>query len=184
MNTLHRGLTVVELVVTLAIVSILLISSVPTFSSLIDNSRRAAEANDMLGFFVLARQQSILSGRVVTVCPVNSEGKCSRDWNTPLYAFYDTGNQRQIENDTDVFRILPTPGSGTRKARSLSRSYFQYRPNGMIFSDLGNITWCPDDQNSENAAHLVISRGGRIRLARDTNGDGIPNKANGDNVSC
>lgn len=54
----------------------------------------------------------------------------------------------------------------------------------MIYSDLGNITWCPDAGNSTNAAHLIISRGGRIRLARDTDGDGVPNKADGSNVNC
>jgi type IV fimbrial biogenesis protein FimT len=178
------GLTLVELIISLVIVSILVFSAVPSFSTLINNSRATAEANDLLGFFVLARQQSILSGRIVTVCPVSANLKCGRNWNDPLYAFFDPENAREITDRSEIFRILPPPGTGKRFARSLSRSYFQYRPNGMIYSDLGNITWCPDAGNSTNAAHLIISRGGRIRLARDTDGDGVPNKADGSNVNC
>ncbi|ONF44734.1 hypothetical protein BTO32_04610 [Marinobacter lutaoensis] len=178
------GLTLVELIISLVIVSILVFSAVPSFSTLINDSRATAEANDLLGFFVLARQQSILSGRIVTVCPVSANLKCGRNWNDPLYAFFDPENRRQITDTRDIIRILSPPDSGRRFASSLSRSYFQYRADGMIYSDLGNITWCPDNSDSRRSAHLVISRGGRVRLARDTDGDGIPNRADGHNVRC
>jgi len=180
----QTGLTLVELVITLVLLSILATWATPSFTSWLEHSRRTAQANDLLGFFVLARQQSILSGRIVTLCPVDSDLKCSRDWNGSLYAFYDPANRRQITSQDQIIRILPPPDSGRRFVRSLSQSYFQYRPDGMIYSDLGNITWCPDNGDSRQSAHLIISRGGRIRLARDTDGDGIPNRADGHNVSC
>ena len=180
----QTGLTLVELVITLVLLSILATWATPSFTSWLEHSRRSAQANDLLGFFMLARQQSILSGRIVTLCPVNPDLECSRNWNGPLYAFYDSENRRQITDTGDIIRILPPPDSGQRFASSLSRSYFQYRPDGMIYSNLGNITWCPDNGDSRRSAHLVISRGGRVRLARDTDGDGIPNRADGHNVRC
>lgn len=185
MNVKYQtGITLVELLITLVFISLLLALSGPSYNSLVNASKRDAEVNDLLAFMVMARHESIMSGEIVTLCPLNTKKECGRDWNGELHLFKDPENNRALSNDRQVIRTLPATSTGKRVVRSLSRSYFQYRPNGMILSDLGNITWCPENEDPKTAGHIIVSRGGRVRLATDLDGDQIPNRANGKNVDC
>lgn len=185
MNVKYQtGITLVELLITLVIISLLLALSGPSYNSLVNASKRDAEVNDLLAFMVMARHESIMSGEIVTLCPLNTKKECGRDWNGELHLFKDPEINRALSNDRQVIRTLPATSTGKRVVRSLSRSYFQYRPNGMILSDLGNITWCPENEDPKTAGHIIVSRGGRVRLATDLDGDQIPNRANGKNVDC
>jgi len=185
MNVKYQtGITLVELLITLVIISLLLALSGPSYNSLVNASKRDAEVNDLLAFMVMARHESIMSGEIVTLCPLNTKKECGRNWNGELHLFKDPENNRALSNDRQVIRTLPATSTGKRVVRSLSRSYFQYRPNGMILSDLGNITWCPENEDPKTAGHIIVSRGGRVRLATDLDGDQIPNRANGKNVDC
>ncbi len=181
---LQTGFTLVELLIAVVIFSLLITLSIPSYTNLVNSSKRDAEVNDLLAFMVMARHESIMSGEIVTLCPLNTKKECGRDWNQELHLFKDPENNRALSNDWQVIRTLPATSTGERVVRSLSRSYFQYRPNGMILSDLGNITWCPENKDPKAAGHIIVSRGGRVRLATDQDGDQIPNRANGKNVDC
>ncbi|WP_203143998.1 GspH/FimT family pseudopilin [Marinobacter mangrovi] len=179
-----QGFTLIELLITVTIASILLAVAAPSMNDLIEDGQRRSTIHDLLSFMAFARRNAIMTGSIVTVCPLNSNGACGSNWNNKLSLFVDPYNQRKLSDSTRLLRQLPAPDNGTLKARSLHSSYFQYRPNGLIYSDLGNITWCPADGNPRQAAHLIINRGGRIRLSNDTDGDGVPEKSDGNPVRC
>ena len=179
------GFTLTELVVVTALVAIMASTALPAFLKLLDSAQNRSEINDLFTFLATARTEAVRAGRIHTLCPLETTtNACGKNWNGPLYLFEDPLNERKLSGNTQVTRILPPPERGTLHVRSLSRSYFQYRPDGQIYSDLGNITWCPDSRDSGQAAQLIISRGGRIRLAADLDDDGIAEDANGDPVNC
>ncbi|MGM0571785.1 GspH/FimT family pseudopilin [Marinobacter sp.] len=188
MQTRHRqtsGFTLVELILVTALVAIMTAVAIPSASQLLDHSQNRVEVNDLFGFLASARAEAVRSGYVHTLCPLDvSSSACGRDWNRPLYLFADPFNERKLTANTSVKRVLPPPERGYLLVRSLSRSYFQYRPDGQILSDLGNITWCPESGAPDDAAHLIVSRGGRIRLASDDDSDGIVEDATGNPVVC
>src|SRR5690606_41616129 len=84
-------------------------------------------------------------------------------------------------DQSQLIRVFPKEIQGNLTA---SKAYFRYRPDGMIQGDWGNLTWCPASGDASLAVHVVINRGGRLRVATDTDGDGVPNKASGDPVQC
>lgn len=180
----QRGVTLVELAVITAILVVMATIAAPSTKNLIDNSQRRAVVNDLLGFLAMGRERSVLTGTILTLCPLTSNNVCGKDWSKPLTLFRDSGNKRKLTDESQIVHVQMPPRRGYLKVASLSRSFFQYRPDGMILSDLGNITWCPDDKDPTKAAHFVIRKGGTIRLAKDTNGDGIPDKANGKLLEC
>ncbi|MCL7945873.1 GspH/FimT family protein [Marinobacter sp. ATCH36] len=180
----QRGLTLIELVIAITIIAIVATYAVPSLSPIIENSQRRAVINDTLAFLAMGRQEAVINGQVVTLCPLKDDNRCGRDWNKPLTLFSDPDNQRSVSHREQIIRVLPPPSHGQLKVRSFSRSYFQYRPDGMIYSDMGNITWCPEDGDARRAARFLLPKSGIIRLAKDTDGDGYPEDSHGSPVQC
>lgn len=71
----QQGLTLIELMVTLAVATILVGIAVPSFKSIQVNNRLAAQTNEMSGSFALARSEAIKRGSVVRVVAADSD-----DW--------------------------------------------------------------------------------------------------------
>lgn len=178
------GLTLIELIVVVVLVGVLAAMAVPGSTRILDSGQRSAEINSLLGFFAQARREAVMSGQVHTLCPLDAANTCAKDWNQPVYLFADPMNERKLTENTRVVRVLAPPTRGHLTMKALSESYFQYQPSGMARGNLGNITWCPPDADTELAAHLVISRGGRVRVLQLRNSAGVPVKANGDPVEC
>lgn len=178
------GLTLIELIIAISIITIVAVYAVPTFSPIIENSQRRAVINDTLAFLAMGRQEAVINGQVVTLCPLKDDNRCGRDWTRPLTLFFDPRNQRAVSQREQIIRVLQPPSHGQLKVRSFSRSYFQYRPDGMIYSDMGNITWCPEDRNPRKAARFLLPKSGLIRLAKDTDGDGYLEDSRGLPVQC
>lgn len=180
----QRGVTLVELVLVISIIAIVAAYAAPSLSPIIENSQRRAVINDTLAFLAMGRQEAVINRQVVTLCPLKDDNRCGRDWSMPLTLFSDPDNQRSISHREQIIRVLPPPSYGQLKVRSFSRSYFQYRPDGMIYSDLGNITWCPEDGDARKAVRFLLPKSGLIRVAKDTDGDGYPEDSHGLPVQC
>lgn len=68
----QSGLTLVELMVTIAVLGILLGIGVPGFQSMLAQNRASSTANDLLATLQFARSTAIAQARPVSVCPVTA----------------------------------------------------------------------------------------------------------------
>lgn len=79
----QRGLTLIELMVTLLIMGILAAVAVPSFSRLIATSATTSEANALMSDFALARGQAARTGNPVTICLSTDGATCNAsNWTT------------------------------------------------------------------------------------------------------
>lgn len=119
--TLRRmaGFTLIELMVTVAILAILLAIANPSFQSITNSNRIAAELNGLLGDLQYARAEAIKQGQSITVC-VSSDGSAcsgSTDWRNGWIAFLDTDSSNSISGAEFVLRRQkPFTGSDTLQA--------------------------------------------------------------------
>ena len=90
----QRGLTLVELMVTLAVAIVLLAVGMPMFSSMVDNNRAATEANALSFALQLARSEAVKSGGLATLCPKDD----------PALANLDCGDENDWINGWMVHR--------------------------------------------------------------------------------
>jgi type IV fimbrial biogenesis protein FimT len=75
----HSGFTLLELLVTIAVAGILTAVAVPSFFSVINTNKLAAQSNELLAAIQYARSEAIRSNARVTVCGAASAGAAADD---------------------------------------------------------------------------------------------------------
>lgn len=180
----NRGFSLLELMIVVVVAAILMNIAAPSFTSFISNQERKSALYGLMGMFAFAREHAVMTGAIVTVCPLDATNTCGGDWNGDVHAFLDPNNTRKLSSNEALLRTISPSGNGRLIVRSLNRSFFQFRPSGLTHSDLGNVTWCPKSGDTSLAGQIIISRGGRVRVARDTDNDGIPEDSKGRPIRC
>jgi type IV fimbrial biogenesis protein FimT len=72
-----RGVTLIELMITLAVAIVLLAIGIPAFQSIQANSRAAAQANALVTALNLARSEAVGRGSPVAVCARLNDATCA-----------------------------------------------------------------------------------------------------------
>ncbi|MHA7879901.1 MAG: GspH/FimT family pseudopilin [Saccharospirillum sp.] len=182
------GLTLVELLSTLAIVVIIATLSLPSWQSAIEHYRAQSLQSNLRTLFHQARMAAVHERSIVTLCPLSASNQCTNQWNTGITVFLDPNNDRALNPSEQVVHVLHAEHSGTLRASKTSsgnqRRYFQYRADGSVRGTIGHLIWCPESNNPARAFQLRLNFGGRIRWAQDNNQDGIVEKSDGSAVGC
>jgi type IV fimbrial biogenesis protein FimT len=181
------GLTLVELLVTLVIVAIMLRLAAPAFRDLTAASRSSAALNHLIGAVALARSSAVTHYDTVTLCPGAERACLGRDqWHRGALVFLDRDGDGRLDGEDAVLRRLPSLDAGGRIYwRSFrNRSYLQFLPKGYTPWQNGHFLYCAASGNPKEARMLILNVQGRLRPARDSNGDGVVEDASGKPVSC
>ncbi|MET3931163.1 GspH/FimT family pseudopilin [Lysobacter soli] len=89
-SSASRGFTLIELMITIAVLAIGSALAYPAFTSVIKSNRIATSTNGLLAAFNLARTEAIRSNRGGGVCPSTSGAQCDgADWNVGYLAYTD-----------------------------------------------------------------------------------------------
>ncbi len=97
-----RGFSLVQLMITVAIIGILTGLAIPSFKYITNANRIANEINGLLGDLQFARFSAIKQGQTVTICssanPTAASPTCSvsTNWATGWIVFSDTGGTGQF----------------------------------------------------------------------------------------
>jgi len=183
----QHGFTLLELMITIAVVAVITASVSSTWGALAERYTRYAVQSTLSQTFASARSSAVKFAEITTICPLDETMQCSRDWDRPLTVFLDPMNDRSLTGDTEVLRIFEIPEKGRVKASKsgpLERRYFQYNPNGTARGTLGNLLWCPPNNAPSSAIQLRMNFGGRITWARDSDQDGVKEDAQGHPLAC
>jgi len=113
-NQSNKGFTVIELMVTIAVVAILLSVAVPSFWTFIQSNRVTAQANELVTALGFARSEAVKRGEIVSLCMSNQAEPpaCatggSDDWSGGWLAFVNPDqNANYGSYANDVLRVWP-----------------------------------------------------------------------------
>ena len=98
------GFTLLELMVTIAIMAILLAIGVPSFQSSLRSNRVATTSNELLASLSLARSEGIKSTRGGGVCASANGTSCGTDWNQGWMVWTEKDGDGTYDNDETVVR--------------------------------------------------------------------------------
>ncbi|NIJ69564.1 GspH/FimT family pseudopilin [Xanthomonas sp. 60] len=100
------GFTLVELMVTVAVVAILAAIAFPSFQTTLRSNRVATANNEILGLVNLARSEAIRSGRGGGVCGSTNGGACDGAWGQGLLAFTDPEGEGTLGDAGTALRFM------------------------------------------------------------------------------
>lgn len=108
-----RGFTLVELMVTVAVLAILLGVAAPSFTSMTRRNRLTAAANELVATLQLAKMEAIRRNSRVVLCPSTDGSACSGgDWSR-LIVFVDASGNGDKESSETVVRDVAIVRSGS-----------------------------------------------------------------------
>ncbi|MFI8482568.1 GspH/FimT family pseudopilin [Pseudomonas sp. NPDC078700] len=161
----HKGFTLVELMVTVAVLAIFAAIAVPSMSSLIQSNRVQGAADEFLSQLQYARSEAILRNRVVTV--ENTSGTTG-EWSKGIriYASASRTPNTAYSQTTDGNPLREHSGFNQTglSIRSSAAQYISFRPNGTLATPAElQLTACFDNKTAK-AKQVSIQPSGRIKL--------------------
>ncbi len=169
----QQGLTLVELIVTLAISSILLAIAIPGYANFMNFNRLVAVTNDLASSLQLARSEAIRRSSRVTVCkssnPMDTSPDCdsNANWQQGWLVFVDGGTRGVVDVGDPILRVHGGVDKVGITASNFS-AYASYLPSGSSQgpSGLGNGSWSICLAGSRRS--IIVNTIGRMRIAKST----------------
>lgn len=165
-----RGLTVLELLITLAIAAEILMIATPALERIALDAQRSAVLNEFLAAGLRLRGEAVAVRRQTVLCALRlaADGSpgcaTSGGWDQGWFGFVDVdGNGAFGVGDRVVLQhaALPT-GTSLRGNSKLARRIL-FKPAGVTANN-GRIAYCDRRGWSEDARILVLSTAGRLRV--------------------
>ena len=161
-----RGITLLELMISIAIVAVLGSLAAPGFSALRYDAQITAAVNGLLHDLFLARSESMKRGEVISICKSQDGSTCANaapDWRVGWMVFvnHDRKEPPQRGNEEPILAVSQgRPGITI----SSNRTAYSFRPSvqGVVN---GTLVFC-DPRGSSSARAIVISHTGRPRVSR------------------
>ncbi len=179
-----KGFTVIELVVAIAIASILLSLAAPSFTTSIQNNRLVTQINELNTSLSIARTEAIKRNSNITVCKSSNGTSCSGNWHDGRIIFIDNDSDGSVDNgdgDEILFVSGAIPADSTL---TFSETRVSYANTGFGTSGAnGAFTLC-DTRGATHAKGLIIGPTGRPRLAMDSDENGILEDNSDTDLEC
>lgn len=173
-----RGLSLIELITTTAVLGISLAVIIPSWSGFAQRSQITTAANQMLTHLRYARSTAVHHGEFVSLCPSTDGEACSGDtrgWHRGYLVFRDPDGNRSRTLDEPLLRVQGPSAPGLKLFSTSGRPAIRFRADGAAWSTNTTFSICAGEDIKANRA-VVLYGSGRARVDRRT--------PSGHSVSC
>lgn len=170
---LVRGITLLELISTLAVAAVCLALLVPSWSALVARSQVTGSANRLLTLLRYARNEAVTRNGNVSLCPSDDGSSCSGDpfgWQRGYLVFEDLDGDRDRAADETLLLIEQALPPDMRLHSTAGRPAVRFRPDGAAWSTNTTFSVCKGADSRISRA-VVLYGTGRARVDRHAPGD-------------
>ncbi|MCQ4309776.1 GspH/FimT family pseudopilin [Pseudomonas stutzeri] len=153
---INRGFTLIELMVTIAVLAIVIVIAAPSFTSVLQSNRTTALHHEILGALQLARSEAVKRRTEVIVCRSDDREDCANgaDWTVGWIV-------KDVTSD-DVVKVWDSV-TGMALTGPITGAVF--RSNGMA-NAVTNFTTTTSSCTSGAKYTIEISRSGNATAAK------------------
>ena len=170
-RTRTSGFTLVELMVTIAIVAILAAIAFPNFESTMRSNRVATTTNELISSLSLARSEAIRNPTGAAMCPSANGTSCDATgaWGNGWVVWVDLNNNGAINTGERVVRYVQAKN---RIAVGGEPSPIQFDNRGRVVGGARTLSVEPDEcpSDADLKRNLTVSATGQARSERTTCG--------------
>jgi type IV fimbrial biogenesis protein FimT len=177
----QKGVTLVELMITVSIVAIILAFVGPSIQNILIKNRIVAEINEISALVQYARHHAIDEQAQVVVCPSTDYSTCSTDWNDPKIVFIDDDNDN-IRGAGEELLVSVGATSGTSLMTNTTDN-IRFAQTGEAIEST-EILLCHKDGEAKYARSLSVTLQGRVKMSTDSDKNGVNENAAGTELSC
>jgi len=166
---IQHGWTLIELMIVVAIGSLMLAAALPQYRDWIATHQLANVAEQLAGSMNLARAEAIKRGYRVNLCRTLDRRHCSNTagWENGWLVFVDANRDGEKNDDEPLLRAESASPSGIRVGGNRPvADYVSYTSlgnarliNGAL--QMGTFTLC---RTGLHAVHVVLANSGRVRI--------------------
>jgi type IV fimbrial biogenesis protein FimT len=148
-----KGFTLVELMVTLAIVAILASVAVPSFQDMVNNNRLTSQANEFITALNYSRSEAVKRGTSITLT-ANTSGNWDDGWT--------------IKDGTDTIRNYAAFKGSSALTSTTAPASVTYKGTGFVSGTADLSFDLCDNRSGETGRTIEISVTGRVSVSNKT----------------
>lgn len=157
-----RGFTLVELMVTVAVLGILAAVAVPAMTGLINSNRLAGTTGELTAGLQLARSEALRRGARVRICGTVDGVNCGANWSRWII----TG----VDNTSGVTETIRDAASPATVQTAGPAGGIVFRPSGLIDAQQQLTVCIPTTSPAENRRVVTVMISGTIVTTRANGG--------------
>lgn len=186
-NAIQRGFTLLELMITVAIVGIVATIALWDSSDTLESNRAENYLLDLQRMISFARAKAVSTDTIMTICR-GWENRIKGDQVSICHPLPNESNAEQVifvfSNDEaryqsnvfqwyepyygdEIYRMIAPPHKNDRLAYS-GDAYIMFDTGGTITTNVGTFVYCPNPENDDNNKALQISKSGTALYLGDT----------------
>ena len=172
----NRGVTLIELLVTMAIAVILAMIALPSYSSIMNRNRVAGEVNQFVTALQFARSEAAKQGLNAVVCVSTDQSTCStssRDFIQGYIVFVDANNNGIRDSNEPILRAQSQSPGGDAAVPSNNLAAFRFNREGFLAALPANpvsiFFGAQAGADLKSSRCLMISLTGRLQVQTANN---------------
>jgi len=172
----QQGLTLIELIATLAITGILLAYGAPAMHDFYANNRLSIQTQQFGQLLIFARSEAIKRNENVVVCTADESNQCNKtkQWNNQWLVFEDKNHNTEWDGkETRLKRI--NMSDNPVNIQSSRKSVITFYSHGKSPGSNATFTFC-DSRGEDFARAVILSNSGRYRIGNK--------KSSGETLTC
>ena len=159
----NSGFTLMELVITVALISIVMAIAVPSMTTFTQNDRLTTNINTLIGHLAYARSEAVKRSQQVSICSSNDAATCTGgNWQDGWIVYIDADGDNSFTAGEQVLRAQQAlEGANTLTTAIGTQVTYDYR--GFVSAaSVGSFLLC-DGRSGPYGKTIRISTTGRVR---------------------
>ncbi len=161
----QQGFTLVELLITIAILAILVMLAAPSMQHMLAENRSIAQVNTLIAELNYARSEAVSRNEALTFCKSVNQQTCGGQWRDGKMLL-DAKN-----NVIRVFSALPTGDKLVWNSSGGQDDAIVWTPSGYTRGQRGTFYYCSAHKDSTYSRTVVLWDTGRTYTAKMSAGD-------------